>query len=433
MSNGVAAPASPACAASWALRGLFAIVLVFALREAGSLLAPVLIAVVLTFVLAPAVRWLRRRGVPEVAGAGLLVLLLLGGTVSLAVGLAQPATDWWNRLPATVNVLSEQFDRLRASIPGLAAPQAASAPVPAPPARARAGAAPTPPAPAPPPPDPVKERLASESVALTGALFGHGLGMALSMAATLILLYFLLACEHWMLSRCVEAVPRRRARALLLGGVRAAQREIGRYLFALGCINLGAGVLTGLAMAALGLANPVLWAVVTAVLNFVPYLGPMINMGLLLLAGIVSFDTPAAMLAPVGVFLLIHAIESNFFSPWLVGRRLSLSPLAVFVSVLFWGWLWGIAGALIAVPLLIAMRSLFWRQRRLRGLARVLEGDHQTAPPLRVLLRPRSALRDAIARRRARRHAAVAPPDAPPWPSDSAPTAAQPQWPRESG
>ena len=93
MSNGVAAPASPACAASWALRGLFAIVLVFALREAGSLLAPVLIAVVLTFVLAPAVRWLRRRGVPEVAGAGLLVLLLLGGTVSLAVGLAQPATD----------------------------------------------------------------------------------------------------------------------------------------------------------------------------------------------------------------------------------------------------------------------------------------------------------------------------------------------------
>jgi predicted PurR-regulated permease PerM len=232
-------------------------------------------------------------------------------------------------------------------------------------------------------------------VALTGALFGHGLVFMLSALATVILLYFLLASEHWMLSRCVEAVPRQRARALLLSGVRAAQREIGRYLFALSCINLGVGVVTGLALAALGLANPVLWAVVAMVLNFVPYLGPLITTGLLLLAGVVSFGELPAVLAPAGAYLLIHAIESNFFSPWMVGRRLALSPLAVFLSVMFWGWLWGIAGALIAVPVLIALRSLFWRQRRLRPLARLLEGDFNAPPSLRALLRPKPPSRAA--------------------------------------
>ena len=383
----------------WALRGLFAIALVFALHEARTLLAPVVIAVVLTFVLAPAVRWLRRRGVPEVAGAALLVLLLVASVVPLVVGLAQPATQWWNKLPGTVAVLSEKFDALRASIPGFAPPKAPAAP----PAPTRAGAARAAAVSAsapPPPPDPVKDRLASEGLALTGVLFGQGLGMLLSVAAMLILLYFLLASEHWMLSRCVEAVPQRRARALFLGGVRAAQREIGRYLFAVGCINLGAGVLTGLAMVALGLPNPVLWAATTAVLNFVPYLGPLLNTGLLLLAGIVSFAALPQMLAPAGAFLLIHAVESNLFSPWMVGRRLALSPLAVFMSVMFWGWLWGIAGALIAVPLLIAMRSLFWRQRRLRPLAHLLEGDHKAAPSLRALLRPKLPLRVTGARAR---------------------------------
>jgi predicted PurR-regulated permease PerM len=372
----------------WAVRGLFVIALVFALREAGALLAPVVIAVVLTFVLAPAVRWLRRRGVPEVTGAALLVLLLLGSVVPLVFGLAEPAAQWWEKAPTTVAQLLAQFDRMRAAVPGLAPPPP-PAPPPLKPTRGAAAAV-SASASAPAPADPVKERLASEGVALTGMLLGRSVAFSISAAATMILLYFLLASEHWMLSRCVEAIPQRRARALLLGGVRAAQREIGRYLFALGCINFGAGALTGLALWALGLPNPVLWAVVVAVLNFVPYLGPLTSMGLLLLAGLASFTELPAMLAPVGVFALIHAIESNLFSPWMVGRRLALSPISVFLSVMFWGWLWGMAGALIAVPVLIALHCWFRRHRRLRHFARFLEGDYNAPPTLRALLRPRA-------------------------------------------
>lgn len=379
----------PGTAAPWALRMMLLVALVFALREAQPLLAPVVIAVVLTFVFAPAVRWLRRRGVPEYAGAALLVVTLLGTTFGLASSLARPATEWWDRLPTTVTQLLGQFDRVRAAIPGLAPPPPQPAPPPAR-AGARASAAASNPPPA-PPADPVKERLASEGMALTGKLLGHSVTVVLSVAATLILLYFLLASEHWMLSRCVEAIPRRRTRAIVLGGVRAAQREIGQYLVALGCINAGAGVITGLGLWAVGLPNPTLWGAVVAVLCFVPYLGPMAIMAMLLLAGMMTFTELPQMLAPFGVFAAIHAFESNVFSPWVVGRRLSLSPISVFLSVMFWGWVWGIAGALISVPLLIALRTVCRRRRGLRLLSRFLEGDQRELPTLRALLRPRRA------------------------------------------
>ena len=383
------APAAPSARAPWALRGLFAIALIFALREAQTVLAPVAIAVVLTFVLVPLVRGLRRVGVPEMLGAGLVVLTLIGATGVMATSLAEPAQAWWRDAPRTMAQLMQRLDKLRESVPGLEPPKApASAP---PPVRSTARTAPAPVVPATPepPPDPVKQRLASEGVAITGMLLGRGLSIGVATAATMILLYFLLASEHWILSRLVEAVPRRRSRALLLGGARAAQREIGRYLFALGCINAGAGAITGLGLWQIGLPNPTLWGVVAAVLCFIPYIGPMIVMALLLVAGMTTFTEWPQMFGPLAVFAAVHAVESNLFSPWFVGRRLSLSPISVFLAVMFWGWLWGIAGALMAVPLLIGMRCVCQRTRRGKLLCRLLEGDKRTPPSLRSLLRQR--------------------------------------------
>jgi predicted PurR-regulated permease PerM len=378
---------SSATHTSWPLRGLFVIALIALLREAQTVLAPVLIAVVLTFVLAPPVRWLRRRGVPEALGALLVVAALLGSTLPLAASLVQPAAEWWERAPLTLEQLLAKIDKLRANLPLLAPPShAASAPAASP----RASRSATPAAPTTPPADPVKERIASESIELGGRLLGQSLKVAIAGAATVILLYFLLASEHWMLSRSVEAIPRRRTRALVLGGVRAAQREIGRFLVSLGFINAGVGLATGLAVGALGLPNPTLWGVATAVLNFVPYLGPLILVGLLGIAGMTAFTEFTDIIAPSLAFLLIHAIESNLVSPWFVGRRLSLSPISVFLSVMFWGWLWGIAGALIAVPILIGVRSICLRNKRLRLLCRFLDGEARPVPTLRSLLRKRA-------------------------------------------
>jgi predicted PurR-regulated permease PerM len=383
------APGTSPQTSSRLLKGLFFFALIALLDFAQPLLVPVAVAVILTFVLTPPVRWLRRHGIPEVLGSALLVGALIVAALLLGSVLVEPAVQWLDKAPSTMARLTERVDRVRARIPGLEPPPK---PVESPAARVESRSAPIPnvrPAPAPaPPPDPVKEKIASESVALTGAVLGGTLTFAVSAAATVILLFFLLASEYWMLSRSVEAIPRRRTRALVLSGVRCAQVEISQFLGALAVINLVVGVATGVAMHFIGIANPVLWGSLAAGLNFIPYIGPMIMSGLLLVAGLLTFDG-AGMLVPPAAFLLIHAIESNFATPWFVGRRLSLSPVSVFLSVMFWGWLWGIAGAVIAVPLLVVMRSVCKRNRRWRLLCVYLEGDRDDVPSLRSLVRIR--------------------------------------------
>ena len=281
-----------------ALRGLLVIAVVLVLKVASDLLIPVAVALVLTFVLTTPVRVLRRYGIPEALGAAVVVATLIACTVLMGVALSGPAAQWWERAPSTLSQLVAQFDRFRAALPLIGTPQ----PTQRPRTQAERNAAAA--------PDPVKEHLATEGMALTRAVIGKAFKFTLSATATVILLYFLLASEHWVLTRSVEAIPRRRNRALLLAGLRCAQHEIGRFVATLALINVGVSIATFAAMAWLGLPNPMLWGVVAGVLNFIPYIGPILTVVALLLAGMLTFDGAATMLAPAAMFLLIHAIES---------------------------------------------------------------------------------------------------------------------------
>ena len=363
----------------WATRGLLLIALVFLLKEASAIVLPVLVALILTFVLAPAVRRMRNHGIPEAVSAAMLVTTVVGCTVLSVALLAEPVAQWWQRAPAAVTQALNRVDRWRAAIPGFGPPVE----------RRVAGRSPTPPS------DPVRERLASESVALTAQVVGGGVKFLVSAAATTILLYFLLASEHWVLSRCIELLPHRpRLRAMVLGGLRAAQRDISRYVVSVSAINLAMGVVVGGTMWLVDLPNPGLWGTLAGLLNFIPYLGPLIMSGLLLAASLASSLGDAgfaAVMAPVAAYLCIHAIESNFVTPMVVGKRLSMNPLSVLLSVMFWGWLWGVAGAVLAVPLLICLRSISQRNRRMRPVAVYLRGSDRPCPPLSALLRPEAA------------------------------------------
>jgi predicted PurR-regulated permease PerM len=361
-------------ASSWALRALVVVAVVFLLQVAKPFLLPVLIAVALTFVLSVPVRALRRLGIPQAIGAGLVVAAALTAVVLLGSALAAPAAEWWERVPETARRLVDAADRVRGTVWA----------APAPPRKPKAAAAAAPPA-----TDAIAEKIASEGVTVTRVVLGQMLAFAVEAAATVILLYFLLASEHWLVSRTVEAVPRRRTRALVLGGIRQAQREIGLFLGTMSLINLGLGTATALAMSWMGLPNPVLWGAVSGLMNFVPYLGPAVVTGMLLLAGSMSFGIEPAMFAPPAAFLALHAIESNLVTPWVMGRRLRLAPLSVFLSVMVWGWLWGIAGALIAVPMLLGLRTVCKRSRKLKLVCVYLEGDANPPPSLRTLLRKR--------------------------------------------
>jgi predicted PurR-regulated permease PerM len=362
---------------AWVGKGLFVIALLVLLKAAEPLLVPVAIAILLTFVLMTPMRRLRRAGLPQALAAAVLVGALLGCTGLLGAMLAGPAAQWWERAPSTVSQLVAQIDRLRAAIPLIAPPPMPGRSGP------RAAQQPQQPAPA----DPLRDRLTSEGLSLTRVLLAHLLSFALATAATVILLFFLLASEQWLLSRAVEALPNRRSRVRVVGGVRAAQREIGRFLGAMAIINVGVGIATTGAMTYIGMPNPALWGTLCAALNFIPYIGPLVAASLLLLAGITSFGAAEMMLAPAAAFIAIHAIESNLIAPWFVGRRLRLSTLSVFLSVLFWGWMWGIAGAVVAVPVLVGLRAICERNRRWQIVCVFLGNDHERAPSVQALLR----------------------------------------------
>ena len=351
-------PDAPRRASTWLGRGLLFIAAIFLLEHARPLLLPVAIAIVFTFVLAAPVRALRRAGIHEYIGAGLVIAAVLGLIVLVAALIAAPAAAWWSRAPVIVHELVEALQRWRDAL----FPYATPAPLARAPAAAAVAA------------DPFNERLAIEGWTFTRLAIGETISFAVSASATVILLYFLLASEQWLVMRTAAAIRRPRTRALVLSGFRQAQRDIGLFISTMSLVNVALGIATGLALWLIGLPNPVLWGTTTAVLAFIPYLGPLLIAVLLLLAGSVTFGTGLAMLGPPAAFLALHGVEANFLSPMIMGHRLRLSPVFVFLSVMLWGWLWGVAGAFIAVPLLLALRAVCKRSRRLRLVCVYLEG-----------------------------------------------------------
>ena len=266
-------PSARRSATTWVGRGLLFIATVFLLEHARPLLLPVAIAIVFTFVLAAPVRALQRAGIHEYIGSALVIAAVLGVAVLLLMLVAAPAAAWWARAPLIVHDLVEALQGWRDALFPYAPPASL--------ARAPSAA----------PVDPLGERLASEGWTFTRLAIGQTISFALSAAATVILLYFLLASERWLVMRTVAVVRRPRARALMLAGVRQAQRDIGLFISTMSLINVALGVATGLALWAIGLPNPVLWGTTTAVLAFIPYLGPLLITVLLLLAGSVAFGT----------------------------------------------------------------------------------------------------------------------------------------------
>jgi predicted PurR-regulated permease PerM len=154
---------------------------------------------------------------------------------------------------------------------------------------------------------------------------------------------------------------------------RTIQMEIGRYFIAFSLLNAGVGVTVALTMWALGMPNPALWGAMVALLNFVPYLGPIVSITVIATVSVLSFDTLSRAVLPPLAYLAIEAIEGNVVQPLLLGRSLVLNPVAIFVSLLFWGWLWGAAGILLAVPILIAVKIACQHIDTLKPVAEFLD------------------------------------------------------------
>jgi len=175
---------------------------------------------------------------------------------------------------------------------------------------------------------------------------------------TVVLLFFMLAAGDMFLQKLVKVMPTLHDKKKAVGIAAEVQHSISTFLFTITAINTALGVIVGFAAFLVGMPNPVLWGVLAGVLNFIPYFGPITGVAVLLIAGFMTFESPLRAIAPSLIYLCLHGVESNLVTPVILGRRLTLNPLVIFISLMFWTWLWGIPGALLSIPMLMMAKIL---------------------------------------------------------------------------
>ncbi len=333
------------------------------LRFAQPFLLPLVLAVLLNFLLRPLVIALEQMRVPRPLGAALVLVIFLAAIGFALSSLQQPAKAWLSKVPESVRRLEQDFRSLGARVmPRFNPEQRLEVPNPLPPN-----------GPANEPRDtPWLTRLQDALLSFT-ALTQTASFLTTSLE-TVVLLFFFLATGDALLRRILQALPKQRAKDEAVAIVHELQRSVSAYLGTTLVINVCMGLVVALAMRLLGLESPLLWGVLAAVLNFLPYFGPFTVFVILILAGTFSFDQTTRSFLPGLVYLAIHATESNLITPTALGNRLTLSPLIIFLAIMFWTWLWGIPGALLAVPLLMVFRILCEHLKSLRWLGELLGG-----------------------------------------------------------
>jgi predicted PurR-regulated permease PerM len=191
---------------------------------------------------------------------------------------------------------------------------------------------------------------------MTDMLVGRGPELAVSTVLLLILLYFLLTYDAVFLGKVLKLMPTLEDKKRALSIAHEIESHISRYLLTITLINIGLGAAVGITVGLLGLSNPLMWGVLVAVLNFVPYVGALTGILCMTIGAVLSYDSLGyAMLFPAS-YLFIATIEGNFVTPYVMGRSLTLNPVIILLSLTFWGWMWGIAGVILAVPILAAFK-----------------------------------------------------------------------------
>lgn len=296
------------------------------------MLVPLACAAVLALLLSASVEGLQRRGVPAWLGAGGLVLAPIAGVGAALALLAGSGPDWLRNAGSAASRVSALLDPLAARAGGVGA-------------AARW----------------LQTRMTLDLAALAPQAGRQVLEGLVTGAAAAMLLFFLLLAQRSLLDGLVQAMPDLRARRRLLGALREARRGVATYVVTVALMNFALASTCGLALAALGIPQSPVWAGIMFALLFIPYLGPLAIVALLAVAGHGSFGAAPAMTGPPLVFLALHAVEANLLSPWLLGYRLRVSRVAVLAVVLVFGWAWGLAGGVLAVPLLIVARAVLRR------------------------------------------------------------------------
>jgi predicted PurR-regulated permease PerM len=337
--------------------GVLAVLAVLtAVYIASSLLLPILVGALVALLLNPPVRWLSQRWLPRWLAALLVLAATLGVVVAAAVTLYEPALKAAQQSPVTAQTLKRKADFFMRSFQPAGAFGEAMETI---------------------------EEFGGESAERTVAVveeasgFGKRLGGVLTAAATAVtitmLVFLFLVYGEALFRRVVTISPTLSDKRNTVSIVRGVQSEVSRYVGTITLINVGLGAAVALTLFLLGVEDPLLWGGAAAVLNFAPYVGPFFGFLMLLAVGVLQFDTPWLAAAPALAFLVLNIIESQVVTPVVLGRQFSVNPVVILVWLLFWGWLWGLPGVLLAMPLLVCGKLICQRSDNLRPWAQILE------------------------------------------------------------
>jgi predicted PurR-regulated permease PerM len=339
------------------LGGLFALAALTALYVASSVILPVVLALVLNLLLQPAVRVLGRLYLPRAIGALLTVFLVIAALVGLVAALSVPAATWAERLPEGIPRLEAHLEVIKEPIQALQkiiqqAEQAADAP-------------------------PGRGSIVSvrRDLGITGALFAGTRSVLDGLFTTFLVLYFLLVAGNIFLRRIVEILPTFGNKRQAVDISQQIQEDISAYLVTITAMNAAVGAATAAAMYLCGLGDPLLWGTTAFLLNYIPIIGPLFGVCIFVLVGLLSFESLWWALLPPALYLGIHLIEGETLTPMLLARRFTLNPVLIILSLVFWFWMWGALGAILAVPMLAILKIISDRLRPLKALGHFLEGE----------------------------------------------------------
>jgi predicted PurR-regulated permease PerM len=315
------------------LGAILLLLVLYACAAAEAVIMPVVVAILLGLMLAPAVRFLERWYVPRAIGALLAVVFAVAMISGVITVLATPARQWIARMPQALAHFEVSLRDLRRPF------QAATEATRELGNLANLDGGQT-------------VRMVDASPGLLAQMLSAApLALAGFVIAVFLTFLFLLHGDA-LLRKFVTMAPHLRAKRDLVLATRQAQHELSIYMITITLINAGLGLATALALYALKIPDPLLWGGVAAVMNFAPFIGPLLTALALAVVGFAEFTTPLSALAAPAAFLGLHLIEGQLVTPHLLGRRLALDPVMVFLALVALGWIWGVAGLLLAVPLM---------------------------------------------------------------------------------
>lgn len=323
-----------------AVTGLFTLALFYTLYVAKAVFLPVVLAVLLNFLLSPIVRLFERRRVPAPLGALIVLIALLGTMAAGIYHLALPASEWIDKAPQSLRQAEYKLRSIRASLEKVEQATEEIEKI-----TNGGGAEDT-------------QQVEVQDTPLSDTLLNQTQNLLAGGVVLVFLLYFLLASSDSFLRKLVQVLPKIRHKRNAVTIIRHTENDLSDYFLTVTLVNIGLGCAVALALFLLGMPNPILWGVLAAFLNFIPYLGGLVGITVIGLVALVSFDSLGhALLAPLS-YLLLNTLEAYVVTPIILGRRLMLNPVSVFTSIIFWGWIWGVPGAILAVPLLVSFKII---------------------------------------------------------------------------